>query len=69
MLQLPFVFDYTIRKVKYGVIFYLFFLLLVRWDEAINDFESALRLDKCIPSAHVNIGLLFITKHGNYPRY
>ncbi len=33
-----------------------------------GDFESALRVNKCIPSAHVNIGLIVITKYENYAR-
>ncbi|XP_028413242.1 uncharacterized protein LOC114536089 isoform X2 [Dendronephthya gigantea] len=41
---------------------------LKRWDEAVCDFEFALRLDKCIACAHVNIGLIMITKHESYGR-
>ena len=33
-----------------------------------NDFEAALRVNKCLPSAHVNIGLIVITKYENYAR-
>ena len=44
------------------------YLCFPRWDEAVSDFDSALRLEKCIPSAHVNIGLIVITKYENYAR-
>ena len=43
-----------------------FGLLCFRWEDAVQDFEAALQLDSELASAHVNIGLIYITKYGNY---
>lgn len=43
-----------------------FGLLCFRWEDAVPDFEAALQLDSELASAHVNIGLIYITKYGNY---
>ncbi|GFR77474.1 tetratricopeptide repeat protein 6, partial [Elysia marginata] len=37
-------------------------------EDAIPDFESVLRLNKDIAAAHVNLGLIYMTKHSNYHR-
>ena len=42
-------------------------VLLFRWEEAVNDFESALELNINIPAAHVNLGLIHLTKFNNPP--
>ncbi|KAL9955567.1 hypothetical protein ACROYT_G036906 [Oculina patagonica] len=39
---------------------------LKRWEDAVPDFEAALQLDSELASAHVNIGLIYITKYSNY---
>jgi len=39
---------------------------LKRWEDAVPDFEAALQLDPNLASAHVNIGLIYITKYSNY---
>lgn len=43
-----------------------FFWLFSRWEDAVPDFEAALQLDSELASAHVNIGLIYITKYSNY---
>ncbi|XP_012943224.1 uncharacterized protein LOC101857057 [Aplysia californica] len=37
-------------------------------EDAIPDFESVLKLNKEIAAAHVNLGLIYMTKHLNYHR-
>ncbi|XP_031569552.1 uncharacterized protein LOC116304042 [Actinia tenebrosa] len=39
-----------------------------RWEDAIPDFEAALELNPELPSAHVNIGLIYIIKYNNYQK-
>ncbi|XP_076446152.1 uncharacterized protein LOC143283739 isoform X2 [Babylonia areolata] len=39
-----------------------------RPEDAIPDFEAVLKLNKDIACAHVNLGLIFMTKHQNYHR-
>ncbi|XP_071786267.1 uncharacterized protein [Asterias amurensis] len=39
-----------------------------RYEDAIADFENVLKLDKTIAAAHVNLGLIFMTKLENYPK-
>ncbi|XP_048585429.1 uncharacterized protein LOC5512045 isoform X2 [Nematostella vectensis] len=41
---------------------------LKRWEDAIPDFEAAIRLDPSLASAYVNIGLIYIIKHSNYQK-
>nr|KAG5709228.1 hypothetical protein BaRGS_017980 [Batillaria attramentaria] len=41
---------------------------LGRPEDAIPDFEAVLKLNKDIACAHVNLGLIFMTKHQNYHR-
>eukprot|EP00795_Rhopilema_esculentum_P011483 gene11483-21699_t len=45
--------------------FYFRGCLLRRWEEAISDFEVAIRLDPRVPAAHVNLGLIQMTKMNN----
>ncbi|XP_022099054.1 uncharacterized protein LOC110983798 isoform X2 [Acanthaster planci] len=37
-----------------------------RYEDAIADFENVLKLDKTIAAAHVNLGLIYMTKVENY---
>ncbi|CAL1530862.1 unnamed protein product [Lymnaea stagnalis] len=37
-------------------------------ESAIPDFESVLKLNKDVAAAHVNLGLIFMTRHSNYHR-
>ena len=39
-----------------------------RPEDAIPDFESVLKLNKEIAAAHVNLGLIYMTKHMNFHR-
>ncbi len=39
-----------------------------RYEDAIADFENVLKLDKTIAAAHVNLGLIYMTKLENYPK-
>ncbi|XP_059155839.1 uncharacterized protein LOC131940934 [Physella acuta] len=41
---------------------------LGRPDDAIPDFESVLKLNKDLAAAHVNLGLIFMTRHFNFQR-
>eukprot|EP00794_Sanderia_malayensis_P018055 gene18055-19864_t len=45
--------------------FYYRGCLLRKWEEAMADFEAALRLDSHIPAAHVNLGLIQMTRMNN----
>ncbi len=40
-------------------------LYFLRWEEAMVDFEAALGLDSHIPAAHVNLGLIQMTRMSN----
>ena len=51
---------------KWAIIMVEFLWLVSRWEDAIPDFEAALQLDSELASAHVNIGLIYITKYSNY---
>jgi len=51
---------------KWAIIMFEFVWLVSRWEDAIPDFEAALQLDSELASAHVNIGLIYITKYSNY---
>ena len=40
----------------------------LRHEDAIADFEIVLKLDKSIAAAHVNLGLIYMTKLENYTK-
>ncbi|XP_066550487.1 uncharacterized protein ttc6 [Amia ocellicauda] len=37
-----------------------------RWASAVGDFERVLKLDRCVPVAHVNLGLVYMLKMENH---
>lgn len=45
----------------YGLVFH-------RFEDAIPDFESVLKLNKDIACAHVNLGLIYMNHYENYHR-
>ncbi|XP_072039506.1 uncharacterized protein [Amphiura filiformis] len=46
----------------------ILYMDLNRHEDAIADFENVLRLDKAIAGAHVNLGLIYMTKLDNYTK-
>lgn len=42
--------------------------LIHRFEDAIPDFESVLKLNKDIACAHVNLGLIYMNHYENYHR-
>ena len=40
--------------------------MMIRYDEAIKDYESVLELDKEFAPAHVNLGIIFMKLTLNY---
>ena len=52
----------------YLVVHLEFLVSLSRHEDAIADFETVLKLDKSIAAAHVNLGLIYMTKLDNYTK-
>lgn len=47
---------------------YQYALVFHRFEDAIPDFESVLKLNKDIACAHVNLGLIYMNHYENYHR-
>lgn len=47
---------------------YQYTLVFYRFEDAIPDFESVLKLNKDIACAHVNLGLIYMNHYENYHR-
>lgn len=47
---------------------YQYALVFYRFEDAIPDFESVLKLNKDIACAHVNLGLIYMNHYENYHR-
>ena len=44
------------------------FIALIRYDDAIPDFEAVLKLNKDMAVAHVSLGLIYMLKMENHHR-
>lgn len=50
------------------IMLHVYALLFYRFEDAIPDFESVLKLNKDIACAHVNLGLIYMNHYENYHR-
>lgn len=50
------------------IMLHVYALVFHRFEDAIPDFESVLKLNKDIACAHVNLGLIYMNHYENYHR-
>lgn len=64
----PFFNFFSLSWHKSIIMLHVYALVFHRFEDAIPDFESVLKLNKDIACAHVNLGLIYMNHYENYHR-